>query len=122
MEAAIGAIIAAIIGATAAGISAGVQSKNLREAQEESKQIAGRQEAKENASYRDVMRMKREEMAMQKARDEESKRQFNVQAQESRENRAYTMLENQFGKLSSILSQNKNLEDLFINRMKGLRG
>jgi len=122
MGTAIASIIAAIIGGVTAGVTAGVQSKNLREAEEKQSLIAGREESKNALAYRDSMKMKREEAQAQKDRDEEAKRQAVVSERESRENRAYSVFEGQFGKIATAMSQNKQLEDLMTTRLKGLRG
>ena len=120
--AATGTIIAAIIGAGIA-IYSGVKSSNeMDKAQRESRDIAGRQEAQQKKEFAANLRIRNAELAQSAANTAENARQFNIEAGRAQENDAYTKFENQFQKLAGYMSKNQELEDLFINRLKGLRG
>jgi len=115
-------IIAAIIAAGVTIGTAAYQSSEMDKAQKEARGIAGRQEATSERQWQDKMKLEKQAAALSAANLAEQKRQFDVTAGVRQEEDAYTKYKDHFGTLANVLANNTQLEDLFINRLKGLRG
>jgi len=122
MGTAIGMIIATIIGAGVAIGTSVYQSSEMDKAQKEARGIAGRQEAASEKQWKDRMKLEKQAAALNEKQLAEQQRQFNVTAGIRQEEDAYTKYKDHFGTLANVLANNEQLEDLFINRLKGLRG
>lgn len=115
-------IIAAIIAAGTTAVTAGYQASELDKAQKEAKGIAGRQEATSAKQWKQQMAEEKKRTALSAANLAEQQREFNASAGQRQEEDAYTRYKDHFGTLANVMANNKALEDLFINRIKGLRG
>jgi hypothetical protein len=108
-------IISGIISATTAIVSGVSQKRAL-----------GRAEAKESAMY-DVdtkTEEKRYQTSLKMSKDaiREDKRRYEEEKAMTLEGRSYNRFQEQSQKMASLFNQNEQLKDLYINRLRGLRG
>jgi hypothetical protein len=115
------AVITALGSAVVAGISGGLQSKALKEGQEESRRmyygdlsLQKQQLARQEKLTRDQMKQNdrqfRQSLSLQKE-------QLGVQKNEY----AHNAFRQQTEKLSTVMDKNEQLKNLFMNRLAGLR-
>lgn len=114
-----GTAIAAIIGAIIAGGTAiytgAKQSQAMNAAQGEARALNERE-------YANILGQQAESRRQFNQGFAENRRQFNQTMAVNQDNTAYSRLQTQVDRVNSVLANNNELENLLINRIRGIRG